>query len=139
MRIRIAGENGEEIPGVEVLVEAIEDFQLNTGLHLADSMPSMKDGSSLIKILNLTDAPVTVYKSTKIGSYLENKQNLTVSGIFTNQIKPKALETFQMGKHTNLEGSILNNRQKQKVRELFMRHQQVFSQNSIDLRFCDKI
>ena len=57
----------------------------------------MKDGSSLIKVLNLTDAPVTVYKSTKVGSYLENKQNLVVNGIFTNQNKPITLQTNQMG------------------------------------------
>ena len=56
----------------------------------------MKDGSSLIKVLNLTDAPVTVYKSTKVGSYLENKQNLVVNGIFTNKNKRITLQTYQM-------------------------------------------
>ena len=64
MRIRLADENGEEIPGMEGLAEAIEDFELKTGLLLAACMISMKDGSIMIKILNLTDAPVTVYKST---------------------------------------------------------------------------
>ena len=57
----------------------------------------------------------------------------------TNQNKSKTLETFQMGKHANLEGSNLDNQQKKKVKELFMRHQQVFSRNSNDLGFCDKI
>ena len=32
MRFRLADEKGEEIPGVEGLVEAIEDFELKTGL-----------------------------------------------------------------------------------------------------------
>ena len=32
IKIRLADENGEEIPGVEGLVEAIEDFELKTGL-----------------------------------------------------------------------------------------------------------
>ena len=49
----------------------------------------MRDGSSLIRVLILTDAPVTVYKSTKVGTHCENKQNLVVNGIFTNQNKPK--------------------------------------------------
>ena len=102
-------------------------------------MISMKDGSSLIKVLNLIDAPLTVYKSTKVGTYFENKQNVVMNGIFTNQIKPKRLETFQMGKHANLEGSNLVNQQKKKVEELFMRHQQVFSRNSNDLGYCNKI
>ena len=75
MKIRLADENGEEILGVEGLVEAIEDFELKTGLFLAASMISMEDGWSLIKVLNLMDAPVTVYKSTKVGTYFENKQN----------------------------------------------------------------
>ena len=51
IRIRLADENGEEFPVVEGLVEAIEDFQLKTGLLLAACMISMKDGSSLIKSL----------------------------------------------------------------------------------------
>ena len=75
MRIRLADENREEIPGVEGLVEAIEDFELKTGLFLAACMIPMKDGSSLIKVLNLTDAAVTVYKSTKVGTYFENNRN----------------------------------------------------------------
>ena len=124
---------------MEGLVEAIEDFELKTGLLLAASMISMKDGSSLIKFLNLKDAPVTVYKSTKVGTYFENKQNLVVIGIFTNQNKPKTLETLQMGKHANLKGSNLHNQQEEKVQELFMRHQQVFSRNSNDSWYCDKI
>ena len=111
MRIRLADENGEENPGVEGLVEAIEDFELKTGLLLAACMISMKDGSNLIKVSNLTDAPVTVYKSTKVGPYFENKQNLVVNEIFTNQNKPKTMETFQMGKHANLDGSNLHNQQ----------------------------
>ena len=95
MTIRLADENGEKIPGVEGLAEAIENFELKTGLLLAACMISMKDGWSLIKVLNLTDAPVTVYKSTKVGTHFENKQNLFVNGIFTNQNKPKTLETFK--------------------------------------------
>ena len=55
----------------------------------------------MIKVLNLTDTPVTVYKSTEVGSYLKNKQKLIVNGIFTNQNEPKALETSQIGKHEN--------------------------------------
>ena len=32
MRIRLADKNGEKIPGVEGLVETVEDFELKTGL-----------------------------------------------------------------------------------------------------------
>ena len=124
---------------MEGLVEVNEDFELKTGLLLAACMISMEDGWSLIKVLNLTDAAVTVYKSTKVGTYFENKQNLVVNGIFTNQNKPKTLTTFQMGKHASLEGSKLNDQQKEKVQELFTRHQQVFSRHSNDLGYCDKI
>ena len=108
MKIRLADENGEEILGVEGLVEVNEDFELKTGLLLAACMISMEDGWSLIKVLNLTDAPVTVYKSTKVGTHIENKQNLVVNGIFTNQNKPKTLETFQMGKHASMKWKVLN-------------------------------
>ena len=125
--------------GAEELVEAIEDFEQKTGLILAACMISMKDGSSLRKVLNLMDAPVIVYKSTKVGIYFENKQNLVVNGIFTKQNRPKTLETFQMVKHASLEGSNLNNQQKETIQELFMRHQQYFSRNSNELGYADKI
>ena len=124
---------------MEGLVEAIEDFELKTGLLLAACMISMEYGWSLIKVLNLTDAPVTVYESTKVGTYFENKQYLVVNGIFTNQNKPKTLETFQMGKRASLEGSKLNDQQKEKVQELFTRHQQIFSRNSNDLGHLTKL
>ena len=120
-------------------MEAIEDFELKTDLLLAACMISMKGGWCLTKVLNLTDATVAVNKSTKVGTYFENKQILVLNGIFTNQNQPKTLETFQMGKHANLEGSKLNDQQKKKVHELFTRHQQVFSRNSNDLGYCDKI
>ena len=38
MKLRLVDENGEEIPGVERLVEATEDFELKTGLLLATCM-----------------------------------------------------------------------------------------------------
>ena len=50
---------------------------------------------------------MTLYKSTKVGTYFENKQNLVVNEIFTNQNKPKTLEIFLMGQQANLEGSNL--------------------------------
>ena len=78
-------------------------------------MISMKDTSSLIQVLNITDAPVTLYKSTEVGSYLKNKRNLVVNALFMNRKKPKTFETFQMGKHTNFDGSNLNNQQEEKV------------------------
>ena len=43
MRIGLTDENGEEIPGVGGLVEAIEDLELKTGLLLAACMISMID------------------------------------------------------------------------------------------------
>ena len=101
-------------------------------------MISMEDGWSLIKVLNLTDAPVTLYKSTKVGTYFENKQKLVVNGIFTNQNKPKTLETFQMGKHANLEGSKLK-AERESTKIVHETSTLVFSRNSNDLGYCDKI
>ena len=44
-----------------------------------------------------------------------------------------------MGIQATLEDSNLHNQQKEKVQELLMRHQQVFSRNSNDLGYCDRI
>ena len=71
MKIRLTDENGEEILGVEGLVEVNENFELKTGLLLAACMISMEDGWSLI---DLTDAQVTVYKSTKVGTRFEKNR-----------------------------------------------------------------
>ena len=77
MRIRLANEKGKEIPGVEGLEEAIEDFELKTGLLLSVCMTSKNDGYSLIKkVLNLMEAPVTVYKSTKVGTFFLKQTEL---------------------------------------------------------------
>ena len=75
---------------------------------------------------------MAVYKSTKVETFLENKQKLVVNEILTNQNKPKTVKPFQMGKHANLEGSNLNNQQRGKVQDLFMRHRKIFSRNSSD-------
>ena len=72
IRIRLADENGEEIPVVKI----IEDFELKTRLLLAACLISIKVGSRLVKVLNLTEAPVTVYKSTNVGTYFEKKTEL---------------------------------------------------------------
>ena len=48
------------------------------------------------------------------------------------------METFQIRKRANLERFSLDNQQKEKLQELFMRHQQIFSRNSDDLGYCDK-
>ena len=69
MRFRLVDENEEESPKLEGLVEAIEGFELKTGFRLLLSAckRSLEDGSRLIKVLNLTDKPVTVNKNTNVG------------------------------------------------------------------------
>ena len=59
MKIRLADENGEEIAEMDILVKAIKDFELKTGLLLADYIISMKNSSSLTKMHDQTDAPVS--------------------------------------------------------------------------------
>ena len=120
-------------------MEAIECFELTTGWLLDACMISMKVGSDLIKVLDLTDAPVTLYKKSKLRNYFEHKQKLVATEYFTNQNEPKTLATFQMGKDSNLGGSTLNNQRKKKLQVLFMKHPQVFSRNKNDLGYCDKI
>ena len=71
MRLRLADEN-DEIPVVAGPVEANKGFEKN-GLFLDACMISMKDVSTLKKVLNLTDAPVTVNKSTQEGGFLKDK------------------------------------------------------------------
>ena len=107
-KLRLTDKNGKENPRMERLEQAIVDFEQKTGFLLAACMISMKDCSSLLIVINLTDAPVTVYETTKVRTYFDSKQNLVVNGICTHRKQPKTLEIFQMGKHANLEGSNLN-------------------------------
>ena len=94
MRNKLADEN-REILGVEGLSEATEDFELKNGWLLAACMIPLKEVSCLIIVLNPTDAPLSAYNKTKLGSCSGNKQNLFVNGIFTNQNKTKTLEKFE--------------------------------------------
>ena len=55
------------------------------------------------------------------------------------KISQKHWKLFKWEKNANMEGSKLNDQQEEKVQELFTRHQQVFSRNSNDLGYCDKI
>ena len=43
MKVRLAEENGDKIPGVEVLVEAVREFQIRTALLLAACIISIKN------------------------------------------------------------------------------------------------
>ena len=49
------------------------------------------------------------------------------------RISQKHWNLFKRENTQNLEGSNLDNQQKEKVKELFMSHQQVFYRNSNDL------
>ena len=55
MRVRLAAENREQIPEMEGLVKAIENFEIKTDLFLAACMISMKGGSSLTKSVNYNE------------------------------------------------------------------------------------
>ena len=57
----------------------------------------------------------------------------------TSKNKPKHPEVFRMATHATLEGTDFSRNQSDHVVAMFMRHNQVFSRNSNDLGFCDKI
>ena len=139
INIHLRDGNNEETPGKEGFVEGIEGFQDRTGLIVASCMVSPKQGQALIKVLNLTDEQVVVYKDSKLGTYQENNNCQKVNGICSSKEKPKHPEPFRMGKHASLEGSQLSKDQQFKVKEMFERHNKVFSRNSNDLGYCDKI
>ena len=45
----------------------------------------MEDGSNLIKLINFSKTSVKLHKSTKVRSYLKNKQNIIKNETFTGQ------------------------------------------------------
>ena len=129
----------EKFPTKEGLVEALKDYEDKTGLLVASCMVSPQNGRAQVKVLNLSDSRIVVYKDTKVGVYHESKDCVKVNGIFASNTKTKRSEPFKMGIHATLEGSKLTGDQQIRVEQLFIRHSQVFSRNSNDLRFCDKV
>ena len=68
-----------------------------------------------------------------------NDDSIQVIDLFTSKNKPKHPEAFRMGSHATLDGTYLSRYQSNQVVAMFIRHNQVFSRNSNDFGFCDKI
>ena len=92
-----------------------------------------------MRVVNLSDNDIKLFQNTKIGEFFSNDDRIQVNGLFTSKNKPKHPEAFRMGTHATLDGTDLSRNQSDQVVAMFMRHNQVFSRNSNDLGFCDKI
>ena len=132
-------ENAEVKQKSQGLIEGLKDFENRTGILLADCLTSVNDSKSQLRAVNLSDNEIKLFKNTKIGEFFSNDDSIQVNGLFTSKNKPKHPEAFRMGTHATLEGTDLSRNQSDQVVAMVMRHNQVFSRNSNDLGFCDKI
>ena len=106
---------------------------------MADCLISVNDSKSQLRVVNLSDNDIKLFQNTTIGEFFSNDDSIQINGLFTSKSKPKHPEAFQMGTHATLDGTDLSRNQFSQVVAMFKRHNQVFSRNSNDLGFCDKI
>ena len=135
----VKNENAEVTKKSQGLVEGLKDFENRTGVLVADCLISVNDSKSQLRVFNLSDNDIKLFQNTKIGEFFSNDDSIQVNGLFTSKNKPKHPEAFRMGTYATLEGKDLSRNQSDQVVAVFMRHNQVFSRNSNDLGFCDKI
>ena len=120
-------------------MKASRTFEHRTGILVADCLISVNNSKSQLRVVNLSDNEIKFFKNTKIGVFFSNDDSMQVNGLFTSKKKPKHPEAFRMETYATLEGTDLSRNQSDQVVAMFMRRNQVFSGNSNDLGFCNKI
>ena len=135
----VKNQNAEVTKKSQGLVEGLKDFKIRTGVLVADCLISVNDSKSQLRFVHLSDNDIKLFQNTKIGEFFSNDDSIQVNGLFTSKNQPKHPEVFRMGTHATLEGTDLIRNQSDQVVAMFMRHNQVFSRNSNDLGFFDKI
>ena len=135
----VKNENAEVTTKSQGLLEGLKDFENRTGILVARCLISVNNSKSHMRVVNLSHNEIKLFKNTKIGEFFNNDDSIQVNGLFTSNNKPEHPEVFRMETHATLEGTDLSRNQSDQVVAMFMRQNRVFSRNSNDLGFWDKI
>ena len=113
-------------------------FEDKSHLLIARSLNDMVDDVVWVRVLNNTLEPEKVYKNAKIACS-ENIENFSRVQQNNPENNGKHRDEFDFEKHVNSSSMSLSCEEMTKVRSLYTKYEVIFSQNSNDMGFCDRI
>ena len=116
----------------------MKEFEVKSHLLIARSLDDMVDEVVWVRVLNPTLAPKKFYKIARIAC-TENIEKISK----VQQINPdnngKHRDEFDFQNHANSSSMSLSCEEMTKVRSLCAKYEVIFSRNSNDVGFCDRI
>ena len=131
-------ENGNITQQTEIIVEPMKKFEDKSHLIIAISLNDMVDDVVWVRVLIPTLEPMKVYKNARI-SCAENVEK--ISGVHQNNPdnNKRHRDEFDFEKLVNSSSMSLSCEEMTKVRSLCTKYEVIFSRNSNDMGFCDRI
>ena len=108
IEVIVKNENAEVTKESQGLVEGPKDFENRPGILVADCLISINDSKSHLRVVNLSDNEINLFKNTKIGEFFSIDDSIQVNELFTSKSKPKHTEAFRMGTHAKIKGTDLS-------------------------------
>ena len=98
----------------------------------------MVDDVVWVRVLNSTVEQKKVYKNARI-AFAENTEKISRTQQHNPDNKAKSRDEFDFKKHVNTNSMNLTFDEMAKVRSLCTKFETIFSRNSNDMGFCDRI
>ena len=122
----------------EIIVEPMKEFEDKSHLLIARSLNDMIDNVGWVRVLNPTLEPKKIHKNARIACAENIEKTLRVPKDNPDNNK-KHRNEFDFEKHVNSSSMSLYCEEMTKVRSLCTKYEEVFSRNSNDMGFCDRI
>ena len=138
IKCKITDEEGNITQQTENIVEPMKEFEDKSHLLIARSLNDMVDDVVWVRVLNPTLQPKKVYKNARIaGAEIIEKISKVQQNNPDNNKKHR--EEFGFEKHVNSSSMSLSGEETTKVRSLCTKHKVIFTRNSNDMGFWDRI
>ena len=138
IKCKIIDEEGNITQQTEIIVEPLQEFEDKSHLLIARSLNDMVDDVVWVRVLNPTLEPKKVYKNARIAC-AENIEKISRVQQNNPDNNKKHRDEFDFAKHVNSSSKSLSCEEMTKVRSLCTTYEVIYSRNSNDMGFCDRI
>ena len=138
IKCKIIDEEGNITQQTEIIVEPMKDFEDKSHFLLAKSLNDTVDDVVWVRVLNPTLEPKKVYKNARIAC-AENIEKISRVQQNNPDNNKKHRDEFDFEKHVNSSSMSLSCEEMTKVRSLCTKYKVIFSRNSNEMGFCDRI
>ena len=138
IKCKIIDEEGNITQQTEIIVEPMKEFEDKSHLLIARSLNDMVDDIVWVRVLNPTLEPKKVYKNARIAC-AENKEKISRVQQNNPDNNKKHKDQLDFEKQVNSSSMSLYCGEMTKVRSLCTKYEVIFSQNSNDMGFCERI